>query len=279
MRFRAETLTLDETVFVLLRDAIHDQTGLFFDMEKRELLADKLSPLLIEMGFRSFLDYYYLLKYDANAEREWGRIIDTLSVQESYFWREMDQVNALVDTILPEYFATHRFERLRIWSAACAKGEEPISIAIALNEAGWFERARIDIHGTDASTSAIARARQATYGERSFRALPAHLRQKYFIETEKGSVIKPEIHSRIKWSNLNLHNERQVSALAGVPMVFCRNVFIYFSEGSIRKTARLLYDNMPSPAYLFIGVSESLLRVGTGFELKEIDGAFVYIKG
>lgn len=84
--FYSETLGLTPSAFTLLRDLIHDRTGLYF-----------------EDGFDSFLDYYYLLKYDASRPEEWDRLMDTLSVQETYFWRETDQIRALTEVILPEY--------------------------------------------------------------------------------------------------------------------------------------------------------------------------------
>src|SRR4051794_13880398 len=100
MTFFAESLGLSGSAFTLLRDLIHERTGLFYDNGKSDLLSDKLSPLVVERGFSSFLDYYYLLKYDAEADREWKRVIDALSVQETFFWREADQVRAVVDVLV-----------------------------------------------------------------------------------------------------------------------------------------------------------------------------------
>ncbi|HEX8088167.1 MAG TPA: protein-glutamate O-methyltransferase CheR, partial [Blastocatellia bacterium] len=105
MAFYADTLGLTDSAFTLLRDLIHERVGLFYENGKSDLLKDKLSTLVIERGFNSFLDYYYLLKYDAGAEQEWRRVTDALSVPETYFWREMDQVRALVNVIVPQYFS------------------------------------------------------------------------------------------------------------------------------------------------------------------------------
>ena len=76
---------------------------MFFDNGKSDLLIDKLSPLVIERGFSSYLDYYYLLKYDPSARAEWQNVMNALSVQETYFWREFDQVRALVQTLVPQW--------------------------------------------------------------------------------------------------------------------------------------------------------------------------------
>src|SRR5262245_53166925 len=169
---RSHNLVLPEGTTSLIQTLINERTGMSFDNGKRDILIDKLSPLVIERGFGSYLDYYYLLKYDASAHLEWQNVMNVLSVQETYFWRELDQVRALVQTLVPQWQARTPKSTLRIWSAACATGEEPLTIAMALNEAGWFERASIEIVATDASSKAIDRAEKGVYRERSFRNLP-----------------------------------------------------------------------------------------------------------
>ena len=162
MGFNTEILGLSGGADKLLRDLIHERAGLFFDNGKGDLLKDKLSPLVIERGFTSLLDYYYLLKYDETAHDEWLNVMNALSVPETYFWREIDQVRTLVDLVVPQWFATRGHEPLKIWSAACATGEEPLTIAMALNEAGWLARAPIEIYASDASTAAIEKARRGS---------------------------------------------------------------------------------------------------------------------
>lgn len=278
MRFSQENVPLAESEFVILRDLIRERLGLVYENGKRDLLADKLSGRVLERGFNSFIDYYYLLKYDPGAEEEWPHVMDALSVQETYFWREMDQVRALVDVVVPQYFAAQRAEPLRIWSAACATGEEPLTIALALQEAGWLARAPIQLQASDASPEAIARARLGVYRERSFRALPAALREKYFTEAGGMWQIAPELLARVNWAVVNLTAAEEVARQPPAPVVFCRNVFIYFSAATITKAVRLLGERMPPSGYLFVGVSESLVRLTTAFELQEIGGAFVYVK-
>lgn len=278
MSFNTETLGLPSGIDTLLRDLIHERLGLFYDQHNYDLLADKLSPLVLERGFTSFLDYYYLLKYDTEAAAEWTRVMNALSVQETYFWREMDQIHALVETLVPQLHADAPAAPLRIWSAACATGEEPLTIAIALNEAGWFARKPIEICASDASTQALAKAQRGVYRERSFRHLPLALRHKYFTEEKGLWRIAPELLGRIRWTTANLLDEREVPPLATAPIIFCRNVFIYFSPETVRKTVRLFAASMPTPAYLFVAAAESLMRLTQEFELKEIGGAFVYVK-
>jgi chemotaxis protein methyltransferase CheR len=278
MHFSQESVPLSENEFVILRNLIHDHIGLFYDDGKRELLADKLSGRVLESGFDTFIDYYYLLKYGPGTEEEWAHVMDALSVQETYFWREMDQVRALVDVVVPQHFAARKSEPLRIWSAACATGEEPLTIAMALKEAGWLGRVPIKIQASDASRAAIERARRGSYRERSFRALPAPIREKYFTEADGSWRVQPELHAQVDWATANLTAPDEIARLPPAAIVFCRNVFIYFSATAITKTVRLFAERMPPSGHLFVGVSESLLRLTTDFDLQVIGGAFVYVK-
>src|SRR5262249_24275613 len=124
----SETNDLHEDVFPILRDLIRDRAGFWYENGRRQLLADKLTPRLLARGFTSFLDYYYLLKYGPGDADEWPRLIDALSVQETYFWREMDQVRALVNVLLPRHVADRPDRPVRVWCAACATGEQPLTI-------------------------------------------------------------------------------------------------------------------------------------------------------
>jgi chemotaxis protein methyltransferase CheR len=262
----------------LLRDLVYERTGLFFDDSKLDLFAGKISPLIEERGFNSLLDYYYLLKYDADSAGEWNNVVDTLTVRETYFWREMDQIHGLAGEVVPQLLKLNGGGPVRIWSAACATGEEPLTIAMRLNEDGWFDRARIEIHASDASCAAIERARRGVYGGRSFRALPHHLKEKYFTPDGKNWRVSPEIHEKISWSRANLIDSEAVRNLASVPVIFCRNVFIYFSADAVRRVVESFAQRMDVPGFLFVGAAESLLKVTDQFELEEAGNAFVYVK-
>jgi chemotaxis protein methyltransferase CheR len=165
---------------------------------------------------------------------------------------------------------------IRIWSAACATGEEPLTLAIALAEGGWFDRADIEILASDASQAAITKAQRGIYAGRSFRSLPDSLKEKYFSPAEKGWRVAPELHSKITWSVANILNASEINALVPASIIFCRNVFIYFSKEAIERTVNLFASRMRRPGYLFVGASESLLAVTDDFDLEEIDGCFVY---
>src|SRR5689334_18708503 len=172
-----DSLGLSRAAINLVRDLVHERTGLFYENGRCDALADRLGPLLTDRGFTSFLDYYYFLRYDAAAASEWNLVLDALAVPETYFWREIDQLEAIVDVLIPRLIDTVGDRPLRIWSVPCATGEEPLTLAMLLERGGWFDRARIDLFASDASSAALAKARRGLYRERSFRALPALLKE------------------------------------------------------------------------------------------------------
>ncbi len=268
------TLRLPEGIPRLLRDLIHERTGLFFEDSRMDFLIEKLEPQALARGFDSFLSYYYALK--DNDQGEWDRAWEALSVQETYFWREMSQINVLVDIIIPAWFQKSTMP-FRIWSAACATGEEPYTIALALAEAGFSDRP-IEIIASDASLAALEKAQRGVYREKSFRALPPGLRQKYFEPVPEGSRICKEIKERVTFKRANLLEPGEVATLARVHAVFCRNVFIYFSRHSIRQAVAMMAAKMSPDSHLFVGASESLLRLTTDFELKEVGDALAYVR-
>ena len=273
-------LRIPDRTLVLLRDLVNAHTGTYYDDARLGALRDKLAPLTLERGFDSLLDYYYLLKYDGDADREWRRVIDALSVPETYFWRESDQIQAVADHLLPRLLAAGR-RRVRIWSIPCATGEEPLSLAMALEEQGWFDRLEIELHASDASEAALRKAAAGHYGVRAFRQLPVALREKYFDAVPGGREwqVRKSLHARVtSWTRVNIVRPDEMTRLAGSDIVFCRNLFIYFAEATIRAVTGRLADGMTSPGFLCVGAAESLLRLTTQFDLQDVGGAYVYVK-
>lgn len=278
MAFFSESLALPGNAFIILRDLIKERTGIYFDENKKDMLADKLSDRVLQRGFNSFMDYYYLLKYDSSASDEWTAVLDLITVQETYFWREYDQINTLLNVVLPEVLNSNEGSTIRIWCAACSSGEEPLSILMALDSAGWLSKTEFDILATDVSSKAINTAREGLYRERSFRQIPGEKRTRYF--TKEGNLwrIQPDIHSMIKWKIINLSDDFERSLVPVQNIIFCRNVFIYFRDDTIKRITDGFWSQLTSPGYLFVGVTESLFRIKSRFELTEMAKTFVYRK-
>ena len=279
LRQNAGALGLSHAALPLLRDLIEERAGVYFDDRKLTLLADKVSELVTALDLTSFLDYYYLLRYDQNATRHWNALMDRLAVPETYFWRQAEQFETLASVVAPAHFVRSPSRALRIWSAACCTGEEPLSILMALAEGGMLEPGSVEIVASDASCAMLDRARAGVYRARAFRQLPAALRDKYFCRVDEDSWrVKDRLASFISWRQANLANPDEWTDCAASDVVFCRNVFIYFSDDAIRRVARGLERHMPPHGHLFLGASESLTRFGLGFRLEEIGRSFVYVR-
>lgn len=277
--FGAALFALPDAAFYLLRDIISERTGIYFDESKRSLLADKVSELVTANGLSSILDYYYLLRYDSASDAHWTALINRLSVPETFFWRQPEQFEALATVVAPAHYANDPRRPLRIWSAACCTGEEPVSIALSLAKAGWLDRMHVEIRATDASPAMVDRAKEGLYAERSFRQLPADLRSEYF-ESEGPDRWRPRkaLTRIIRYGVANLARRSEFEDLAGSDVIFCRNVFIYFSDETIKQVVRVFSERMPGDGSLFLGASESLTRLGVDLELAEIGNAFAYVK-
>jgi chemotaxis protein methyltransferase CheR len=263
-------------VLRLLSSIVHERTGILFEEDRHDLLAEKVHPLAEDRGCVSLLDYYYLLKYEENGTADWERVMDAISVQETYFWREMDQLRILVDVLVPRWFERNS-RPLRIWSAASATGEEPYSIVMALAEAGWSNHP-IEVQASDGSLSALKKAREAVFRENAFRTLPRALREKYFSKVPQGWKLDPRLTQRVTFQRANLLAADEIDQLARAAVIFCRNVFIYFSPHAVRQTLATFARRMPENGHLFVGAAESLLRLTADFELREIGNAFAYVR-
>jgi chemotaxis protein methyltransferase CheR len=274
----AAQLRIPGRTLELVRDLVQAHAGMTYDEGRLHFLQDRIAPLALERGFESLLDYYYFLKYDAEAEREWSRVIDAIAVQETYFWRESDQIRALVRSIIPSLIAGGR-QDVRIWSMPCASGEEPLSIAMAIDEAGLHSRAAIEIQASDASERVLQRARAGVYGERAFRQLPGQMRERYFTPLAGGDwAVSREVHDRVRsWTCRNAVRPEEWGTLANADVIFCRNLFIYFDAPTVRRVVAAFAARMRRPGYLCIAAAESLLRLDTPFAMEDVDGAFVYV--
>ncbi len=136
-------------------------------------------------------------------------------------------------------------KRIRIWSAGCASGEEPYSIAIMLEEAGLYRDASFEIFGSDLNQGVLTKARKGHYRQNAFRSTTPELRAKYFTHEADGSWrIHDDIRNRVSFGRLNIYDEARVSLLGYLDVVFCRNVIIYFDDASKRTVIRNFYQRL-----------------------------------
>lgn len=257
-------------VLALLARFVEERTGLHHAEADRELFAQKLQEHAAERGFESVLELYYELRYGDADGTGLSAMIDALVVGETYFFREQRGLEVWLEPLIARASAG---ERLRIWSAACATGEEPISIAVLLARAGVLDA--FEIVASDISARALERARRGEYGRRAHRAIPAGAPPWITIEGERA-IVDPALRARIEWRRVNLAAAEEVAALGTFDAVVCRNVLIYFDDSTARRVTAGLGGALRRGGELLIGASESLLRLGTLFTCVERGGVFLY---
>ncbi len=265
-------LPLIPQVFTILSGLIEDRSGLHYGPEDRGLLADKVTPRAVEAGFSSLLDYYYFLRYDAVGTLELDALVESLCVHESYFFREADALRVLVREHLEPAVRSGR--RPRVWCAAAARGEEPLTLAMMLAEAGLL--GSVELVASDISAPALERAQRGLYGQRSLRALPDDILGRWLLPAEGGVEARRELVEAIAWRRVNLNDRASFAGLRPCDAILCRNVLIYFADDTARRIAHALGRILAPGGWLLVGTSESLLRFGTNLLCEERGGAFVY---
>ncbi|HEX2831657.1 MAG TPA: protein-glutamate O-methyltransferase CheR [Thermoanaerobaculia bacterium] len=272
-------MDLPDDVFRLLRDQIYKRSGIWFNDSSKYLLQKRLSPRARELNFDSFQKYFYFLQYDPRADAEFDQIFDLVTTNETYFFREPAQLQAFIEEIVPDLLSKKTVKKIRIWSAGCSSGEEPYSIAILLQESGWYDHATFEIFASDINQQVLAKARKGQYRESAFRATQPHLRERYFTRNDDASWrISDEIRNRVSFGRLNLYDEARVSLLGHLDVVFCRNVIIYFDDSSKRVVVSNFYNRLTENGYLLLGHSESLISLSTQFKLRHLKHDMVYQK-
>ena len=263
---------LTPALFKLLGGLVEERTGVQHAEHALEPFSTKVFQRLAETGFETPLDYYYYLRYDAASEVELRALTDELVVNETYFFRESAQLLSLRDDVLRPL--VEKGLRPRIWCAASSTGEEPLSMAMLLAEAGMLSQ--VEIVASDISEKALARARNGEHTQLSLRACPPELLERY-IEVRSGRVtVAPAIRATIDWRHLNLLDAPAVASLGTFDGILCRNVLIYFSDETILRVVRSLSNALRSGGHLFVGAAESLIRFGGIMRFQETNGAFSY---
>jgi chemotaxis protein methyltransferase CheR len=268
-------LDLSPQVFTITAHLIEDRAGLHYDLRDIDVLAEKLSDRATELGMQSLLDYYYYLRYDEGGAAELDRLVERLVVQETYFFREAAPLKLIVDEIVPEMARENR--PVRIWSAACATGEEPYTLAMMLEDAGHLQS--VELVASDISAKALAKARAGVYGGRSLRLLGGQSTPRRLLRDGSGGArVHEDLARSIRWCRVNLLDESAVRDLGTFDVVVCRNVLIYFADGTVSRVAEHLRRALRPGGFLLLGASESLLRFGTAFLCEERSGCFYYRK-
>lgn len=268
--------------FRLLREFVAAEFGLLMDEGRVAYLSSRLLPRLHELRLESFMDYYAHLKFSPRGGEELRQFISLVTNNETYFFREDAQLQVLAGHVIPLLKVRKQREgerKIRIYSAGCSSGEEVYTIAMILLESGHFLwEWDLMVSGIDVDPLMIERAREGVYCGRAFQSTPQQLLDKYFSRVGDCYRVKNSLRAITSFQQGNLLSLDPFLGKEPVDVIFCRNVFIYFSDDTTRKVVESFANLLEPDGYLFLGHSETLSRISSLFQPTRHPGAIVYSK-
>ncbi len=274
-----EDFTLREPEFRMLCELMEEHCGLHFGPENRFLVERRLARRLRDLGIGSFAAYHLLLRDDGSVDQELARLVDELTINETYFFRERSQLLALFEEILPQLQAErlgYGKGPLSLWSAGCSGGEEPYTLVMMALEAGLEPGKDLRVYASDISRPMLQKARRGVYREASFRDTGDAHRDRFFVEKNGLYRIRDEVKRHVDFIHLNLLDRSRIALLGSMDVVMCRNVLIYFGARGRRRVIDTFYQKLRPGGYLLLGHSESLMNLSSAFELRHLKHDLVY---
>ncbi len=268
--------------FEQLSAFIYQRTGLKFDLRKHFFVSKRAVSRMNALRMSTIDQYIRFLRFNDFDKNEFLSLMNLLTTNESYFFRDYPQLEAFAEHCLPEVIMEKKARNdnsLRIWSAGCSSGEEPYTIAIILHEilgnvADWD----IEIIATDIDTAILTKAKIAEYDQRSIKDVPEEYLKKYFTEKRSSYLVNREITCMVDFVHQNLNEQKEIRNMKNFDFVFCRNVLIYFDEKSRKMAIENFYVSLNTGGYIFLGSSESVGRVSSAYVLKRKGDYLVYRK-
>jgi len=274
-------MTLTPELYQRFIDLVYKKTGIMFEENKRYFVERRLNDRIEQLEIESFRDYFFTLKY-SNDETELQEIINRLTINETYFFRDFPQLQGFAESILPKMIKSKEAagqRTLKIWSAGCATGEEPYTLAIILMEMiPDFEKWRIQILGTDINTRVLDMARKGLYNSRSIKDVPHDYLERYFTKRGLMYSMNLNVKGMVNYQLLNLSDQSKFKEHYDFDFVFCRNVLIYFDTLSRFKVLDSFYNSLRSGGIIYLGHSESVGRITEAFKMKRIQDNIYYYK-
>ncbi|MFA4922884.1 MAG: protein-glutamate O-methyltransferase CheR, partial [Ignavibacteriaceae bacterium] len=254
------------------RKYIYDNCGILFQENKKYLLESRLQKRVTHLGFSSFDEYFDHVRFSTAGRDEKKYLYEAITINETFFFRNQPQLDALVTTILPPIIqskAKSGKNKIRIWSAASSSGEEAYSVAISIIDLlkPKFPGLEIEIVGTDISHAVVDTAKKGVYKDYSTRNTNGYYLKKYFRKVDGGLEIEPNIKKLVTFKVMNLYDDISMKSMLSYDVIFCANVLIYFDAQSKIKVIANLYNSLNKSGFLFIGYSETLHNISKAFKL------------
>jgi len=275
------TYLLTDVDFAKMADYIYRKTGIFLELDKHfDKLAKYIDNRAKIIGADSFRKYFYTLRFEDKTGVEFQELMNAVTVNETYFYREKEQFEVLVERILPEIHASKpKTAPIRILCAPCSTGEEPYSVILhLLEEAKLIEARDIEVVGIDIDSTVIAKAQGAKYSERSIHAIPPGVLAKYFKKKSFGYDLIDDLVGVVDFKVANVFDKVQMRQLGKFDIIFSRNMLIYFDDASRKEVAMTFYDMLNMGGYVLLGHAEYMSRITSVYKAKKIDSTLIYQK-
>ena len=272
---------LSKDNFAKIGEFIYRKSGIFLEDDKHYVkLAKYIDTRSDELGFDSFRKYFFKLRFDDKDSEEFQELMNAITVNETYFFREKDQFEVLVNKILPELHKAIPQDRpLRILSSPCSTGEEPYSMILHIVEEGdVVEKRDIEVVGIDIDSTVIKKAEAAKYSERSIHAIPKNILSKWFVKKKLGYELCEDLQGTVDFHVANVFDKAQMRKLGKFDVIFSRNMLIYFDDASRKEVAMTFYDMLNPGGYVLLGHAEYMSRIVSVFNAKKVDNTLIYQK-
>jgi chemotaxis protein methyltransferase CheR len=269
--------SLSEGDFQTIQRFLSQHSGIELTAEKHYLVKSRLTAVVNRFQMQSFSELADALRTSSlshHAVR--SAVIDAMTTNETSWFRDENQFNALKHQLLPG-LAASKASPLRLWSAACSSGQEPYSLSICALESLATQRlaASVNIIGTDISEAILQDAENAVYSEMALsRGIDSATRERYFTSHANGYQLKPSVRQTVRFQQLNLL--KPFSGLGRFDIIFCRNVLIYFSDAVKRDIINRMADNLNPNGYLFLSSTETIPSEGSRFKTIHSHGTSYY---
>lgn len=262
-------IEINDREFKKISEIVYDRFGINLTEKKKALVRGRLNKLILSLDFTTFSEYYDYVTEDKSGQRLLN-MVDKISTNHSYFFRESDHFDYLSESVLPAICKKAESgpdKKIRIWCAGCANGQEAYTLAIVLKEffGDTYNQWKPAILATDISISALETAVAGAYTDEGISGIPANLQKKYFTTDKNGLfTAKKDLKDMILFKRLNFMNQT-FPFKNKFDVVFCRNVMIYFDNQTKETLVNKFFNYMKNESWLFIGHSETLGRSNTNF--------------
>jgi len=272
-------MILSDGLFDKFIKLIYKKTGLYYESNKKYFVQKRIEKRAELLEMETLNEYYMMLKFTDDSS-EFYRLINDLTVNETYFFRDFPQLRNFAEDVLPIFEKEKEKEsrkKIKIWCAACSTGEEPYTLFIILQEMLESpEKWEIQILASDINTEVLQSAKNGVYESRAVKDVPPEYLEKYFTKRNDKYLVNLNVRRSVSFKRMNLMDENEMSNITGCDFIFCRNCLIYFNDESRKNVLSSFYESLNPGGFVFLGHSESVGRISSDYKVQRIGDTIVY---